>query len=295
MNGLVHLVQNVARGISQIDLGPLAAVAAIVPGLAPAIQAGVATAGLAAGGSFGIPQAATAAGLIQGVSSVAIDPTLMDPTASEHSLGLGYTSPYSDIALGIPIPGSDVVSTLIGGLTSLGRSLLPGLFSTTGAGTSAADSVGIAGQGAGILGALGRAFPAIESVVPKILLRAAPYAALAAGVYELYKNLRAQGMTHKAAKRTALRAAGIRMRRRRMRATNIHALRRSIRRVHAFRKIAAKVGALHVGRRRLLSTPHYRRRRYRRGDVDPFLMEDRADMADEAEDFDMEPEELAYE
>jgi hypothetical protein len=77
-----------------------------------------------------------------------------------------------------------------------------------------------------------------------------------------------------------------------MRVTNVHALHRAIRRVHGFKRVARKVGALGVGRRRLISGGFRRPRRYRRGDLDPFLVEDRADMIDEAEDLGYDPGEL---
>jgi hypothetical protein len=68
-----------------------------------------------------------------------------------------------------------------------------------------------------------------------------------------------------------------------MRPTNVHALRRAIRRVRGARRILGKVRALHVGGRGGSFRP-IRRRHYRRGDVNPFMVEDRLDAMDEWED-----------
>lgn len=135
--------------------------------------------------------------------------------------------------------------------------------------------------------AVGRAIlPTIERVVPKFLLGTT----IAGGIYELYKRLRAAGHSHKKSRRLALQASGVVLRRRRMRVTNVHALNRAIRRVRGFQRKARKVRGL-FGARRHGGMPLYRRRRhFRRGDLDPFMVEDTAEMMDEMEDAGLEPD-----
>lgn len=155
---------------------------------------------------------------------------------------------------------------------------------TFGAGAAA----GAVGGGAmiGTALAVGRALlPAAERVVPKILLGTS----VGAAVYELYRRLRGAGHPHKRARRLALAASGVMLRRRRMRVTNLHALNRAIRRVRGFRRKASKVRGL-FGARPHSRAPLRRRRVYRRGDLDPFIVEDTADMMDEWEDAGFEPE-----
>lgn len=117
-------------------------------------------------------------------------------------------------------------------------------------------------------------------VLPKVLLGTT----IGASIFELYRRLRGVGHSHKRARRIALQAHGIILRRRRMRPTNIHALRRAVRRVRGFRRIVAKVRGV-MGTTRLHGgwRPHYRRRG-RRGDLNPFMVEDRLDRMDEWED-----------
>jgi hypothetical protein len=126
--------------------------------------------------------------------------------------------------------------------------------------------------------------PALEAVVGSRLGKLG----IGLAIYETYKALRLRGFTHKVAKYLAHLFHGVRRRRRRMRVTNVHALRRAIRRVHGFKRVARKVGALGVGARGRFVSSH-RRRRGRRGDLDPFMVETMADRADEAEDFGLEP------
>lgn len=149
----------------------------------------------------------------------------------------------------------------------------------------------VGGMGVGAL--VGRGIAAIEAVVPK-WVAAAGGSALAASIYELYKRLRGSGQPHKAARHAALAAHGVMLRRRRMRVTNVHALNRAIRRVRGFQRKARKVRHL-FGSARAAHPSYGRKRHFRRGDLDPFLMEDRAEMRDEAEDFDLEPMEAVYE
>lgn len=264
---------------------------AIIPGVAPiAAAVGTIFPGLmgGSGGGGSTTQAAT-----QGAVHMAV----VNGGNGGGSLGPLEAPPI------VPGPsgfyGADAPPSAATPLSSIGAAasgLIGTITSSLGALGVPADGVGLGGAIGGAISAIGRAFPAIEAVVPKILLRTSGYAAAAAAIYELYKRLRTTGVPHKSAKRQALAAAGIHLRRRRMRATNVHALRRAIRRVHSFRRIASKVGALHVGRRRLLPmhSGGFRRRRYRRGDVNPFAMEDYADQMDELEDFDMADEAPAY-
>jgi hypothetical protein len=127
--------------------------------------------------------------------------------------------------------------------------------------------------------------PVLESVVGRGLIAAG----LGTAIFETYKALRARGFSHKVAKHLAHLFHGVRRRRRRMRVTNVHALRRAIRRVHGFKRVCRKVGALGVGARGRFVTTHHRRRR-RRGDLDPFLVETRLDQQDEWEDEGGDPE-----
>jgi hypothetical protein len=133
--------------------------------------------------------------------------------------------------------------------------------------------------------ALVRAFPALEAVVPKLLTRLPQAAALASAIYATYQSLRLSGQSHAQAKRQANAAHGVRLRRRRMRPTNVRALRRAMRRVRGFQRTARKVGALHLTRRGFAPAARHRRRRfYRRGDISPWAVEDYEDMSDEAMD-----------
>jgi hypothetical protein len=187
--------------------------------------------------------------------------TIFDPFP-----GFGADVPTEPVAS----PGVDIGGIIRGLVT-------PGGLLAMGAGTALA--------GAGIGAArVGGAIAGVASVVPRWIGAVAGGAALATSIYELYRRLRGSGHTHKRARRLALMAHGVHLRRRRMRVTNVHALRRAIRRVHGFQRVARKVGALHVGARRLLPGRTHRRRHYRRGDLNPFLVEDTADLMDEAED-----------
>lgn len=139
---------------------------------------------------------------------------------------------------------------------------------------------------------IARALPALEAVVPKLLTRLPQAAALASAIYATYQGLRAQGQNHAAAKKHALAAHGVHLRRRRMRVTNVRALRRAGRRVHGFQRLARKMGALAVtGRGRRVFAHHAPRRRrvYRRGDLSPFVVEDWEDMTDDLEEDGYDP------
>ncbi len=155
-----------------------------------------------------------------------------------------------------------------------------------GTGLGGAAVAGAAGALVRVVPGLAKYLPAIERVVPKVLAAAG----LGEAIYAIYEQLRGSGMAHKSARRAAItQATGVIPRRRRMRVTNIHALRRAIRRVHGFRRVARKVGALGTRRGGKLM-PWHRVKRYRRGDVSPFMVEDYAEMLDEAEDFDLNGE-----
>lgn len=139
-----------------------------------------------------------------------------------------------------------------------------------------------------------RALPVIERVVARGVLVAGG-ATIARQIYDIYVRLRGTGVGHTRARRMAHQQAGFTFRRRRMRPTNVRALRRAIRRVRGFQRVARKVGVLGVSRR---GRPRFVRRRRRffprrvrgdieaeeMGDVSPFLVEDSIDMADEMED-----------
>jgi hypothetical protein len=77
-----------------------------------------------------------------------------------------------------------------------------------------------------------------------------------------------------------------------MRATNIHALRRAVRRLRGFRRAVRKVhGVLTSSHRGGGYGPVRHRRRRHRGDLDPdYAAEDAAELEDELEDYDVEPE-----
>lgn len=144
------------------------------------------------------------------------------------------------------------------------------------------------GVGGGFISPRGvHRLPAVESVVPLSIRRVAGTMAVRS-IYGEYIRLRRSGLSHRQARRMALLAHGIALRRRRMRPTNVHALRRAVRRVRGFKRIARKVGALSVsGRGGRLFAARRHRFRGRRGDIDIFEAEDLADLRDEAEDFDL--------
>src|SRR5438876_3685212 len=138
-------------------------------------------------------------------------------------------------------------------------------------------TVGGATEGGGYMGPTGLVgrLPSPEYVVPKWVVRLAEGAAIGGAIYEAYAHFRGTGANHKSAKRMALIANGIRPRRRRMRATNLRALRRAVRRLRGFRRAAGKVHGVLVGRRAgCYYAPRRRRRRLaRRGDVSLFMVE----------------------
>lgn len=186
---------------------------------------------------------------------------------------------YPGIDAGVSAPMDTGGGTLsLAGITGAIGNLVPELRGIIGAVT-----------GGGAVAGVARAIPAIEKVIPSWLLRVGGGAAAASAIYQLYQRLRAAGASHPAAKRAALAAAGIRHRRRRMRPTNVRALRRAIRRIRGARRLFSKVRGLHIGGRGASFPRHRRRRMYRRGDLPPFLVEDTADMMDEAEDLGVDP------
>jgi hypothetical protein len=195
------------------------------------------------------------------------------PLEAQHSL---LPPPATaDVGGGFDLPG------LISGARNLLGGIIPsadaGMVVGAGLAQGATQLVG----GAGVRGMI----PAIENVVGRTLITAG----IGGAIYETYKALRLRGFAHKIAKRLAHLFHGVHRKRRRMRVTNIHALRRAIRRVHGFKRVARKVGALGVSRTRFISGGH-RRRRARRGDLDPFMIEDLVDMQDEAEDLGYDPD-----
>ena len=141
------------------------------------------------------------------------------------------------------------------------------------------------GGGGGMAGGMSGAGPDPSSVVPKWIFRLAEGAAVAGAIYEAYIHFRGTGANHRSAKRMALLANGIRPRHRRMRATNLRALRRAVRRLRGFRRAAGKVHGVLGSRRGGSYAPRRRRRRlYRRGDVSPFMIEDYEDVEDAADE-----------
>ena len=87
------------------------------------------------------------------------------------------------------------------------------------------------------------------------------------GLLDTYAQLRAAGLGHKAAKRAAWARSGLFLPQRRVRSTNVRALRRSIRRLRGARKLLSRIRGLQRPR---LVAAHFRRKKYRRGDVDAF-------------------------
>lgn len=141
-------------------------------------------------------------------------------------------------------------------------------------------------------GALARriAPPLVRVVASAVLLYGGEK--LAVSIYNAYLAYRRAGYSHKRARRQAHENHGISMRRRRMRPTNVHALRRAIRRVRGFQRITRKVHGLGMGRSRGGWRPR-RRAHFRRGDVSPFMVEDYADELDEAEEYGLGEDEMA--
>jgi hypothetical protein len=186
-----------------------------------------------------------------------------------------YTAPsMSESGAGVPLGASD--------------GIVPASYSITGM--------------APTMGGLARVFPAIESVVPKSILRATGYAGIALAIYEEYKRWRGAGHSHKRAKRAAHQRAGIHLRRRRINPYNPRALRRAVRRLKSFRRGIRKVRGVLPGRGAVMHGGFHRPRRARprRGDLlwemgqgqmgdlyDPELY---ADEYDEVEDLGYEPE-----
>src|SRR2546428_13309824 len=124
-------------------------------------------------------------------------------------------------------------------------------------------TTGTATEGGGYMGPTGLVgrLPSPEYVVPKWVIRLAEGAAIGGAIYEAYVHFRGTGANHKSAKRMALIANGIRPRRRRMRATNLRALRRAVRRLRGFRRAASKVHGVLGTRGRSYAAPSRRRRR----------------------------------
>jgi hypothetical protein len=211
------------------------------------------------------------------------EPFLTQPAATDTSMGfgpgaMGGTLDPTNLPVETTSGGFDIAGALgaLGGIPGLGTVLPGAVLAGAGLVRGAQQLVG----GVGVRGMI----PAIENVVGKTLIAAG----VGGAIYETYKALRLRGFAHKAAKYLSHLFHGVRKRRRRMRVTNVHALRRAIRRVHGFKRVARKVGALGVGARGRFVTSH-RRRRARRGDLDPFMIETLVDRQDEAEDLGLEP------
>lgn len=211
------------------------------------------------------------------------------PTVQEVAAPLIPT--VTELARSAGVPGLAVIPSLVERLFPAPAAPAvpePSLISDLALGGAAMSivPVGIGLGGRALALPVGRALlPTIERVVAKGAL-AIGGASLAKRIYDLYISFRRAGHHHKRARKMAHEAQGFVLRRRRMRPTNVRALRRAIRRVHGFQRIAHKVGALGTSRRgRLIRRrrgPHRRRRFF--GDVDPFVVEETLDIADEFED-----------
>jgi hypothetical protein len=177
------------------------------------------------------------------VSTVAAAKTGIEAVAP-HFFGGGYPDP-SVVAAGVPVISDGMMSYSTAGPISPFDVGLPGL------------------TGGGLVGKIA----GIEQVVPGWVMKLAAGAGIATAIYEEYKRWRAAGANHKTAKRRAHARFGLHHKRRRMRATNIHALRRAEHRLHAFQRIVRKVHGV-LPHRGGGSAPHSRhRRRPRRGDL----------------------------
>lgn len=208
-------------------------------------------------------------GALAGIgTALGAGPGLVAPQPTRRYLTTAYTA-TDPSGGGIPLPAAAYAS-----YAPIGTPQQATGFTVGGAGTIMRYAIP----------GLAKYLPAIERVVPKVLAAAG----LAETIYAIYAELRSRGMTHKTARKHAIiQAGGVPPRRRRMRVTNVHALRRAIRRVHGFRRVARKVGAL--GTRRGGKLMPWRRKHYaRKGDLSPFLVEEYADMYDEAEDLDLD-------
>jgi hypothetical protein len=172
------------------------------------------------------------------------------------------------------IPG--IVNWLTGQISSAGSAISGALGAIPGAVTRYGVPY-LAGVATGVVGTI-----AVERIVSRKLQSIFPQATTAKIISD-YSGLRRLGYSHKRARHMAYAMSGIRLKRRRMRPTNVHALRRAIRRVRGARRIMGKVRALHVGGRSF-GRPMFRRRHYRRGDLNPFMVEDRLEAMDEWED-----------
>ncbi len=208
-----------------------------------------------------------------------------DPIAGTYGPDLpsGYRTP--DVPYDETPPALPPVTTVTGELASYYPGPGPASEFAAAAAGAAGGGVALATTGGGMLARLGgRALARIEQVVPRALLVAGG-AALAEAIYRTYVGHRRAGHNHRRARRLALQAHGIVLRRRRMRPTNVHALRRAIRRVRGFQRVARKVRGLGLGgRRAAMHRAYYRPRRHRRGDLDAFMVEDYQDQLDEAYD-----------
>ncbi len=179
-----------------------------------------------------------------------------------------------------------------GYMTESGAGMPPGMYTDGTYEPASYSRTGLAPS----LGGLGKVFPAIESVVPKSILRATGYAGIAVAIYEEYKRWRAAGHSHKRAKHAAHARAGIHLRRRRINPYNPRALRRAVRRLKSFRRGIRKVRGVLPHRGAVMHAGYYRHRRPRprRGDLmmqgdlyDPELY---ADEYDEVEDLGYDPD-----
>ena len=113
---------------------------------------------------------------------------------------------------------------------------------------------------------------------------------VASAIFKAYQQRVRSGQSSSSARKAVMQAyPGIKIRRR-MNPTNVRALRRAVRRVRSFQRTTRKVSGLFPRGARGAAHYHYRPRRRRRGDVDPFYAEDMADVFDTAEDLGYEPE-----
>lgn len=135
-----------------------------------------------------------------------------------------------------------------------------------------------------------RALPAIESIVPRWLLRAAGSAAIVSAIVEEYRRLRGSGHRHRTARRHALARAGIHVRHRRMRVTNLRALRRATRRLRGFQRAVRKVHGVLPHRGHGKKVVYRYRAAPRRGDLALYEPEDYLTAYEEVEDMGGDPE-----
>jgi hypothetical protein len=170
--------------------------------------------------------------------------------------------PFIGVDTGGPV-ASPVAPAFSGGLVDLARQYIPGAATviegvnaffggqtggyqapagyqttpTSLAGYAALETMGGGGGGGGWRAG---SAASVRSVIPRFL----EGAAIAASVYAAYRELRARGMGHAAAKRLAHRMHGVFHKRRRMKVSNPRALRRAMHRIKGARKMFSHVRGL---------------------------------------------------